>query len=110
MTPLLLRAALLLCSVLTCLSLLVPPSLAVSPIVVSGNRLLDSSTHRRFLVQGVGYDYDMSNSAVQQWRPAINALLTAAPHVNTIRLYEGTALALVVRLSLCGPSVLCNGG
>ena len=83
MTPtcLLFRTLLLLC-------LLLPPCLCVSPVVVSGRRLVDSSTRRRFLVQGSGYDYDVSNANRAQWRPALNALLTAAPHLNTIRLYE----------------------
>ena len=84
-----LQCCAVLVSVLVLLRLFLSPCLAVSPVVVSGNRLLDSSTHRRWMMQGVGYDYDVSNDNVQQWRPAINALLTAAPHVNTIRLYEG---------------------
>ena len=73
-------------------SLFLLPCSAVSPVIVSGNRLVDSSTHRRFLVQGSGYDYDVSNDNVQQWRPAINALLTAAPHINTIRLLRRSVL------------------
>ena len=91
----------------------------VSPIVVRGRHLVDSVTQRRFFVKGSGYDYvrktavpvrlrhptslrccspsrssfvmpqDVSNSNAKHWRPAINALLNAAPHINTIRLYEG---------------------
>jgi hypothetical protein len=60
----------------------------VSPIVVRGKHLVDSGSGRRFMLQGVGYEYDVSNENVGNWRPAINALLTAAPHVNSVRLYD----------------------
>ena len=65
-----------------------PVCKSVSPIVVRGKHLVDSGSGRRFMVQGVGYDYDVSNENIANWRPAINALLTAAPHVNSIRLYD----------------------
>ena len=79
-------SSLLLHALLLCALLL--PCACVSPLVVAGKWLLDSATRRRFFVQGSGYDYDVSNDNRAQWRPAVNALFTAAPHINAIRLYE----------------------
>lgn len=75
-------------SLLILLFSLAASALALPAITVRGNRLVDSHSGARHLVRGAGYDYAVDDDAEHQWKPALTALLTSLPHLNTIRLYS----------------------
>jgi len=66
------------------------PTQAIGPVIVRGNKMYDTSTGNRFFIQGITYDYDVSDDTYDtNGKPAITANLKGLEgSFNTFRLYN----------------------